>query len=231
MNKESHIVWEDAIANSVGNSGAAVSLPPSYIPGDRSNIERRRKDGRRKEVKELVNRILSNRLKREESMKKYNQLREFFDGLDSYEIDIEGLGTIRVPVSGPAKLVKSTGKKKPGEFNVRPYRAIKPEDSPEQEDGMSQVKKEARAKNVVEESEYIAESGGKVIDQLKKIANSGQAGVVVFENGQKKQVAPASATKLVKLYKNLNPSNRVKMIKSVNGSPEGLSKLSSFADR
>ena len=231
MNIDARIVWEDAIANSIGATGSAVSLPPSYIPGDRTNIEKRRKDGRRKEVRNLVNRILSNRQKREEQvMKKYSQFREFFDGLDSYEIDIEGLGTIRVPVNGPAKLVKSSGKKKPGELELRPYRAIKPEASPVQVDGMAQVKKEARQKNVVEESEYIEESGGKVIDQLKKIANSGQAGVVTFENGEKKQMSPASASKVVKLYKNLNPSNRVKMIKSVNSSPAGLGKISSFAD-
>ena len=45
--------------------------------------------------------------------------------------------------------------------------------------------------------EYLYESGGKVIDQLKKIANSGEGGVIQFENGEKKTIAPESADKLV----------------------------------
>lgn len=77
--------------------------------------------------------------------------------------------------------------------------------------------------------EYLAESGGKVIDQLKKIANSGEGGVVTFENGEKKTIAPESADKLVQLYKNLNASNRVKMIKNVNSSSGGLERIATFA--
>lgn len=76
---------------------------------------------------------------------------------------------------------------------------------------------------------YIFESGGKVIDQLKQIAMGGQQGVVVFDNGEKKQMSAVNASKIVDLYRNLNASNRVKMIKSVNSSAAGLDKIITFA--
>lgn len=76
---------------------------------------------------------------------------------------------------------------------------------------------------------YIFESGGKVIDQLKQIAMGGQQGVVVFDNGEKKQLSAVNASKIVDLYRNLNASNRVKMIKSVNSSSAGLDKIMTFA--
>jgi hypothetical protein len=75
----------------------------------------------------------------------------------------------------------------------------------------------------------LFESGGKVIDQLKQIALAGQQGVVMFDNGEKSQVSPDGANKLVDLYRNLNASNRVKMIKTINSSASGFEKISTFA--
>ncbi len=75
----------------------------------------------------------------------------------------------------------------------------------------------------------LFESGGKVIDQLKQIGLTGQQGAVIFDNGEKAQVSPDSANKLVDLYRNLNASNRVKMIKTINSSSAGFEKISTFA--
>jgi hypothetical protein len=75
----------------------------------------------------------------------------------------------------------------------------------------------------------LFESGGKVIDQLKQIALAGQQGVVMFDNGEKAQISPDGANKLVDLYRNLNASNRVKMIKTINSSASGFEKISTFA--
>lgn len=85
-----------------------------------------------------------------------------------------------------------------------------------------------RKKKKIKEN-YIFESGGKVIDQLKQIAMAGNQGVVVFDNGEKKQISAINASKIVDLYRNLNASNRVKMIKSVNSSSSGLDKIINFA--
>ena len=76
----------------------------------------------------------------------------------------------------------------------------------------------------------LIESGGKVIDQLKKVIHGGASGNIQFDNGEKMQVNPASAAKLVDLYRNLNASNRVKMIKTINSSSSGLTKIQAFAD-
>ena len=76
----------------------------------------------------------------------------------------------------------------------------------------------------------LNESGGKVIDQLKKIIHSGGTGDVVFDSGEKMQINPVAASKLVDLYRNLNASNRVKMIKTINSSSSGLTKIQQFAD-
>ena len=75
----------------------------------------------------------------------------------------------------------------------------------------------------------LFESGGKVIDQLKQIALAGQQGVVMFDNGEKAQISPDGANKLFDLYRNLNASNRVKMIKTINSSASGFEKISTFA--
>lgn len=85
-----------------------------------------------------------------------------------------------------------------------------------------------RKKKKVNE-QRLFESGGKVIDQLKQIALAGQQGVVVFDNGEKSQISPDGANKLVDLYRNLNASNRVKMIKTINSSSAGFEKISTFA--
>lgn len=85
-----------------------------------------------------------------------------------------------------------------------------------------------RKKRKIKE-QRLFESGGKVIDQLKQIALAGQQGVVMFDNGEKSQVSPDSANKLVDLYRNLNASNRVKMIKTINSSSAGFERISTFA--
>ena len=77
----------------------------------------------------------------------------------------------------------------------------------------------------------LQESGGKVIDQLKKVIHGGSSGNIVFDSGEKMQINPASAAKLVDLYRNLNASNRVKMIKTINSSASGLTKIQAFADQ
>jgi len=85
-----------------------------------------------------------------------------------------------------------------------------------------------RKKKKVNETKLF-ESGGKVIDQLKQITLGGQQGMVVFDNGEKAQVSSDAANKLVDLYRNLNASNRVKMIKTINSSSSGFERISTFA--
>ncbi len=80
------------------------------------------------------------------------------------------------------------------------------------------------------QKKQLNESGGKVIDQLKKIVHGGGTGDVTFDSGEKMQMNPAAASKLVDLYRNLNASNRVKMIKTINSSSSGLVKIQQFAD-
>ena len=80
-----------------------------------------------------------------------------------------------------------------------------------------------------EELLALYESGGKVIDQLKKIAMAGGTGTVQFDDGSKQPVEPAEAGKIVNLYQNLNASNRVKMIKSINSSTSAYEKVKAFA--
>jgi hypothetical protein len=75
----------------------------------------------------------------------------------------------------------------------------------------------------------LHESGGKVIDQLKQIAMSGRPSVVMFDNGEKAQVSPDQSQQLVDLYRNLNASNRVKMIKTINSSSAGFEKIMTFS--
>ena len=75
----------------------------------------------------------------------------------------------------------------------------------------------------------LNESGGKVIDQLKKIAMAGGTGTVQFDDGSKQPVEPSEAGKIVNLYQNLNASNRVKMIKSINSSTNAYEKVKAFA--
>jgi hypothetical protein len=87
--------------------------------------------------------------------------------------------------------------------------------------------KRKRKKKVNEQT--LFESGGKVIDQLKQITLAGQQGIVMFDNGEKAQVSPDNANKLVDLYRNLNASNRVKMIKTINSSSAGFERIATFA--
>jgi len=86
-----------------------------------------------------------------------------------------------------------------------------------------------KKKKVCEQT--LNESGGKVIDQLKQIAMSSQPSVVMFDNGEKAQVFPDQSQKLVDLYRNLNASNKVKMIKTINSSSSGFEKIMTFLTR
>ena len=93
-------------------------------------------------------------------------------------------------------------------------------------------KKETKLREMVRnhQMKQLTESGGKVIDQLKKVIHSGGNGDITFDSGEKMQINPAAASKLVDLYRNLNASNRVKMIKTINSSSSGLVKIQQFAD-
>tara|TARA_B100000085_G_scaffold161896_1_gene147281 strand:- start:416 stop:910 length:495 start_codon:yes stop_codon:yes gene_type:complete len=86
-----------------------------------------------------------------------------------------------------------------------------------------------QTKSLEEELEALQESGGKVIDQLKKIAMAGGTGTVQFDDGSKQPVEPSEAGKIVNLYQNLNASNRVKMITSINSSTTAYEKVKAFA--
>lgn len=149
-------MWEDSIGGAPTNSatgGAIAGLPPDEPP-----IRKKKKyDGRRKDVREFVARLLKRRQQKLEQ-KLRNQ-----------------------------------------------------------------------SKSLEEELEALQESGGKVIDQLKKIAMAGGTGTVQFDDGSQQPVEPSEAGKIVNLYQNLNSSNRVKMIKSINSSTNAYEKVKAFA--
>jgi len=149
-------MWEDSIGGAPTNSatgGAIAGLPPDEPP-----IRKKKKyDGRRKDVREFVARLLKRRQQKLEQ-KLRNQ-----------------------------------------------------------------------SKSLEEELEALQESGGKVIDQLKKIAMAGGTGTVQFDDGSKQPVEPSEAGKIVNLYQNLNASNRVKMITSINSSTNAYEKVKAFA--
>ena len=154
--KDVYSMWEDSIGVAPTNSasgGAIAGLPPDEPP-----IRKKKKyDGRRKDVREFVAKLLNRRQKREE--KKFKN----------------------------------------------------------------------QTKSLEEELQALQESGGKVIDQLKKIAMAGGTGTVQFDDGSKQPVEPSEAGKIVNLYQNLNASNRVKMIKSINSSTNAYEKVKAFA--
>ena len=154
--KDVYSMWEDSIGVASTNSasgGAIAGLPPDEPP-----IRKKKKyDGRRKDVREFVAKLLKRRQKREE--KKFKN----------------------------------------------------------------------QTKSLEEELQALQESGGKVIDQLKKIAMAGGTGTVQFDDGSKQPVEPSEAGKIVNLYQNLNASNRVKMIKSINSSTNAYEKVKAFA--
>jgi hypothetical protein len=162
--KEIYDMWEDSIGGIPANnasSGSIAGLPPDQPP-----IRKRKKyDGRNKDVREFVNRLLKRRQQREERKLKKNQK----NCCDTCSTSLE------------------------------------------------------------EELIALQESGGKVIDQLKKIAMAGGTGTVQFDDGSKQPVEPAEAGKIVNLYQNLNASNRVKMIKSINSSTSAYEKVKAFA--
>lgn len=154
--KDVYGMWEDSIGAAPTNSatgGAIAGLPPDEPP-----IRKKKKyDGRRKDVREFVAKLLKRRQQRlEQKLKNQN-------------------------------------------------------------------------KSLDEELEALQESGGKVIDQLKKIAMAGGTGTVQFDDGSKQPVEPSEAGKIVNLYQNLNASNRVKMIKSINSSTNAYEKVKAFA--
>ena len=154
--KDVYSMWEDSIGAAPTNNasgGAIAGLPPDEPP-----IRKKKKyDGRRKDVREFVAKLLKRRQKREE--KKFRN----------------------------------------------------------------------QTKSLEEELQALQESGGKVIDQLKKIAMAGGTGTVQFDDGSKQPVEPSEAGKIVNLYQNLNASNRVKMIKSINTSTNAYEKVKAFA--
>jgi hypothetical protein len=154
--KDVYSMWEDSIGAAPTNNasgGAIAGLPPDEPP-----IRKKKKyDGRRKDVREFVAKLLKRRQKREEK-----------------------------------KISNQT-------------------------------------KSLEEELQALQESGGKVIDQLKKIAMAGGTGTVQFDDGSKQPVEPSEAGKIVNLYQNLNASNRVKMIKSINTSTNAYEKVKAFA--
>jgi hypothetical protein len=154
--KDVYSMWEDSIGGAPTNSatgGAIAGLPPDEPP-----IRKKKKyDGRRKDVREFVARLLKRRQQKLEQ-KLRNQ-----------------------------------------------------------------------SKSLEEELEALQESGGKVIDQLKKIAMAGGTGTVQFDDGSKQPVEPSEAGKIVNLYQNLNASNRVKMITSINSSTNAYEKVKAFA--
>ncbi len=154
--KDIYGMWEDSIGGVPTNNasgGAVAGLPPDEPP-----IRKKKKyDGRRKDVREFVAKLLKRRQQRIEQKFK-NQ-----------------------------------------------------------------------SKSLEEELEALQESGGKVIDQLKKIALAGGTGTVQFDDGSKQPVEPSEAGKIVNLYQNLNSSNRVKMIKSINSSTNAYEKVKAFA--
>ncbi len=153
--KELYAMWEMSVGG-VGGISPTNSVAGNVIAGlppDEPPV-RKRLDGRKKDVKTFVKKLLSNREKREERrMKKMNQVNE----------------------------------------------------------------------------DILNESGGKVIDQLKKIVHGGATGNVVFDNGGKTQVSPQEAAKIVSLYRELNASNRVKMIRNINSSSSNYEKIKAFA--
>ena len=154
--KDVYGMWEDSIGVGPTNNasgGAIAGLPPDQPP-----IRKKKKyDGRHKDVREFVSKLLKRRQKRQDK-----RSRSQYKALD-------------------------------------------------------------------EELQALYESGGKVIDQLKKIALAGGTGTVQFDDGSQQPVEPAEAGKIVNLYQNLNSSNRVKMIKSINSSTNAYEKVKAFA--
>ena len=136
--KDVYSMWEDSIGVAPTNSasgGAIAGLPPDEPP-----IRKKKKyDGRRKDVREFVAKLLKRRQKREE--KKFKN----------------------------------------------------------------------QTKSLEEELQALQESGGKVIDQLKKIAMAGGTGTVQFDDGSKQPVEPSEAGKIVNLYKLFLKTNILKI--------------------
>lgn len=168
MNKENiYDMWEDSIGGFAptnnASGGAIAGLPPDEPPVYKKR--KKRIDGRHKEVREFVNKLLKRREQR--SKRKERKIKELEEKINNSKLN--------------------------------------------------------------EELISLQESGGKVIDQLKKIAMAGGTGTVQFDDGSKQPVEPAEAGKIVNLYQNLNASNRVKMIKSINSSTTDYEKVKAFA--
>lgn len=165
--QEVYDMWEDSIGSGIANSasgGGIAGLPPDQPPFFKKK-KKKKYDGRHKDVREFVNKLLKKREQR--IRRKERKLKERNDAITNSMIEEELLA--------------------------------------------------------------LQESGGKVIDQLKTIAQSGGTGVVRFDDGSKQPVNPAEAGKIVNLYRDLNASNRVKMIKSINSSSSSYEKVKSFA--
>ena len=160
-------MWEDSIGGFVptnsASGGAIAGLPPDEPPMYRKK-KKKKFDGRNKDVREFVSKLLQRREKR--TKRKEKKLRELGEQINN---------------------------------------------------------------NIAKDLTILQESGGKVIDQLKKIAMAGGTGTVQFDDGSKQPVEPSEAGKIVNLYQNLNASNRVKMIKSINSSTNAYEKVKAFA--
>lgn len=76
---------------------------------------------------------------------------------------------------------------------------------------------------------YLIESGGRVIDELKKIVKSRVTTKVTFQNGESFNVSATNADKILETYRELNSSNRVKFIIMVNTNVAGFNKALAFS--
>lgn len=67
------------------------------------------------------------------------------------------------------------------------------------------------------------------LHRINSILNKGKEGKVVFFNGAAARVHPHIAKHITKLLQTVNSTNKLKLSKLVNGSPEGLDKVAKFA--
>ena len=77
--------------------------------------------------------------------------------------------------------------------------------------------------------EYVHESSGGNIDQIKQIADSNQPGKIEFLNGESFQLQPAIAQKIFQAYEKLGvQKNRAKFSNAANETTQSFDKILSF---